>query len=114
MLNGAINEYFEDGRVRFRMEHLAEVAADSLSGFVIARYTVEYLKPLFFPGSVDIGLGISRIGGKSYTLVQGLFRDGECIATSESVTVTVDESTGQSINISDPLRAALGRFLVES
>ena len=35
--NGAINAYFEDGRVRFRKQHLSHLGAGILAGFVLVK-----------------------------------------------------------------------------
>ena len=80
--NGAINTYFEDGRVRFRNQHLSHLGAGILAGFVLVKYTVEYHAMLHFPGEVDIGTTIVRIGGSSYTQGQGVFNGDTCIATA--------------------------------
>ena len=105
--NGAINEYFEDGRVRFRQDYLSSAAFDVLSGFVLARFIVEYHRPLFFPGDVDIGTAITRVGRTSYTLIQGLFRERECIASAEVISVLIDPDTHKPTPIPDPLRASM-------
>ena len=41
--NGAINQYFEDGRVGFRLQRLADVAGNTLSGFAVVKFTANYL-----------------------------------------------------------------------
>ena len=105
--NGAINEYFEDGRVRFRHDFLTSVAYDVLSGFVLARFTVEYHRPLFFPGEGDIGTAITRVGRSSYTLIQGLFSDGECVASAEVISVLIDRNTARPTPIPDTLRTVM-------
>ena len=111
--NGAINAFFEDGRVRFRDEHLDAVVADTLSGFVIVRFSVEYHAPLFYPGNVDIGTSIGHIGRTSYRLRQALFEGERCAASSESVTVAVDAESGRPRPIPDTWRTVLARFVVE-
>ena len=105
--NGAINEFFEDGRVRFRKEYLTSAAFDVLSGFVLARFVVEYHQPLFFPGEVDIGTAITCLGRTSYTLIQGLFRDTQCVASAEVISVLIDTDTGKPTPIPDQLRALM-------
>ena len=105
--NGAINEYFEDGRVRFRKDYLTCAAHDILSGFALVRFTVEYHRPLFFPGEVDIGTAITRIGRTSYTLVQGLFRDGQCVASAEVISVLIDTQTGAPTPIPNEVRSVM-------
>ena len=107
--NGAINAFLEDGRVRFRDEHLKTPDEDVLTGFVIVRYAVEYHAMLHFPGSVDVGTTITRIGNSSYTLGQGVFRDGadDCVASAEVITVRVDPRSGKSLPLGDDLKARL-------
>jgi len=105
--NGAINAYFEDGRVRFRQQHLSHLGAGILAGFVLVKYAIEYRAMLHFPGEVDIGTTILRIGGSSYTLGQAVFRDDRCIATAEVVTVRLNPETGRSMTLDDALNQAL-------
>ena len=105
--NGAINTYFEDGRVRFRDEQLSHLGAKMVSGFGIVKYTIEYHAMLYFPGEVDIGTTIIRIGGSSYTLGQAVFSDQRCIASAQVVTVRLSEETGRSMPLDDAFKQAL-------
>lgn len=105
--NGAINTYFEDGRVRFRDQHLSHLGEGTLAGFVLVKYTIEYHAMLLFPGEVDIGTTILRIGGSSYTQGQSVFRDETCIATAQVVTVRLSEETGRSMPLDDVFKQAL-------
>jgi len=105
--NGAINAYLEDGRVRFRNQHLSHLGAGILAGFVLVKYTIEYRAMLHFPGEVDIGTTIIRIGGSSYTQGQAVFRDDTCIATARVVVVRVSPETGRSVPLDDTLKQAL-------
>ncbi|MFT5445375.1 MAG: acyl-CoA thioester hydrolase [Gammaproteobacteria bacterium] len=105
--NGAINTYFEDGRVRFRGEHLAHLGEGTLAGFVLVKYTIEYHEMLRFPGAVDIGTTITRLGGSSYTLGQGVFRDEVCIATAHVICVRVSADTGRAMPLDDSFKDAL-------
>jgi acyl-CoA thioester hydrolase len=105
--NGAINAYLEDGRVRFRNQHLSHLGAGILAGFVLVKYTIEYRAMLHFPGEVDIGTTIIRIGGSSYTQGQAVFRDDTCIATAQVVTVRLNAATGRSMPLDDAFKQAL-------
>ena len=105
--NGAINAYFEDGRVRFRNEHLSHLGAGILSGFVLVKSTIEYHAMLHYPGEVDIGTTIIRIGGSSYTLGQAVFRDHTCIASAQVVSVRLGEATGRASPLDDAFKEAL-------
>lgn len=108
--NGAIGAYLEDGRVRFRDEHIQPLCPDIsvLSGFVLVRCLVEYHAPLHFPGEVEIGTTVLRVGRSSYTLGQALFSGESCAVTAEVVTVYVDPQTGVATPLPDVFRLALG------
>lgn len=111
--NGAINVFFEDGRVMFRDTHFKTLVGEVLTGFVLAKYTIEFHRPLHFPGAVDIGTTITRIGGSSYNFGQGIFNAAECIATANVVQVRIDPDTGRSTPLSDPFKALLERQLAK-
>ncbi len=105
--NGAINTYFEDGRVRFRKQYLSHLGAGLLAGFVLVKYLIQYHSMLHFPGEVDIGTTVLRIGGSSYTLGQGVFEQDRCVATAEVVTVRLDRESGRAAPIDPAFRQAL-------
>ncbi|MDX1512660.1 MAG: thioesterase family protein [Gammaproteobacteria bacterium] len=114
--NGHVNNvatcmFLEDGRVSFRRQHYTGLVEDILTGFVLARYTIEYLRPLHFPGSVDIGTTIVRVGRSSYTFGQGVFQDETCVATAEAVQVRISPDTGRSMPLDDDFNALLQSHL---
>lgn len=105
--NGAINQYFEDGRVSFRLQRLTEVAGNTISGFAVVKFAANYLAPAHYPGDVEIGTVVTRIGKSSYGLGQGIFQNGKCVATAEIVTVQFDPDTSKSVPIAEPFRRLL-------
>ena len=105
--NGAINAFFEDGRVQFRADRLSDYSEDILAGFVLVKFSVEYLRALKYPGSVEVGTLISNIGRTSYLLKQGLFCDNECMAIAEVITVFFNKKTQRAELINDDLRGML-------
>ena len=46
-----------------------------------------------WPGAIEMGLGVARFGRTSVTFDQVVFSEGKCVASAQSVTVLVDEST---------------------
>ena len=64
--------------------------------FVIARLVLDFIDELHWPGVVDIGTRVKRIGRSSMTLEQGLFEDGRCVGTAETVIVLTDQTTRKS------------------
>ena len=109
--NGAVNAFFEDGRICFRNEQMLQLGDDILAGFVIVKFSANYLAPLFFPGSVDIGTVVTRVGRSSYDLGQGVFDSEQCVATAEVVTVFIDSNTKKSQELTHDLRAILERAM---
>jgi len=105
--NGAINAFFEDGRVRFRNDRMLKLGYEILTGFALVKFTVEYLAPIYFPGSVDVGTVVTRIGGSSYTLGQGIFNENKCVSTAEVITVSFDPKTHKSQKLTPELRKIL-------
>ena len=105
--NGAINAFFEDGRVCFRNDRMLKLGDEILTGFALVKFTVEYLAPLYFPGSVDVGTVVTRIGRSSFSLGQGIFSDGTCVATAEVITVSFDPKTKHSQKLTPELRTIL-------
>ena len=74
---------------------------------VLARVELDYLAELFWPGEVEVGLRIVRLGRSSLTLGEGVFQDERCMAASLSVVVLTDRATHRSTPWPDALRAAL-------
>ncbi|MEP4380878.1 MAG: thioesterase family protein [Alphaproteobacteria bacterium] len=105
--NGAINQFFEDGRVNFRQQRLTSADGDKLTGFAVVKFSVSYRAPAHYPGEVEIGTVVTRVGGSSYGLGQGVFQNGKCVASAEVVTVHFDPETATSKPLPDDIRAAL-------
>jgi acyl-CoA thioester hydrolase len=64
--------------------------------FVIASLQIDFLDEVHWPGVVDIGTRVGKIGRSSVTLEQAIFQQGRCVATSRSVIVHVDTTTRRS------------------
>ncbi|HEY7902207.1 MAG TPA: thioesterase family protein [Casimicrobiaceae bacterium] len=71
-------------------------------------------RPLSFPGSVDAGLRVARLGTSSVLYDVGLFAGGEeaAAATGHFVHVWVDRATRRPRPVPDAIRAALAPLLV--
>lgn len=105
--NGAINQYFEDGRVHFRRARMTGVGLGTLAGFAIVRYSATYRAALHFPGEVEIGTVVTRTGRSSFDLGQGIFQGERCFATAEVVAVVFDRDAGRAVPLSEALRDVL-------
>ncbi len=105
--NGAINAYFEDGRVAFRHEFMGDSDIDLIQGYAVVGFNAAYLGHVRYPGEVEVGTVVTRIGNSSFGLGQGVFQGDLCAATAEVAQVYFDPATGRSRPLPDPLRAAL-------
>ena len=92
--NGAINQYFEDGRVKFREDLMSSLGREILTGFAIAHFEASYYSALNYPGRVEVGTVVTRIGKTSFGLGQAIFVGSREIAGADVVSVYFDPSTG--------------------
>ncbi|MGK2286033.1 acyl-CoA thioesterase [Pedomonas sp. V897] len=105
--NTAYAVYCESGRVDF-----ASGLGDRLKGrgIVMARIAINMLAETFFPGTVEVGTGVLRVGRTSYTLGQGLFVGDTCVATAEGVVVVIDKESRKPVPVPDEVRAFLASY----
>ena len=106
--NGAINQYFEDGRVYLREERMADLGSNILTGFAIKKFAATYHRALSYPATIDVGTVVSQIGNSSFVLGQGVFDRERCIATAEVISVFFDSKSGSSTPLPDAVRQAHG------
>ena len=101
----AINEYL-----------IAEGGLDINAGAVIA-FAVEsqcqYLRPLAFPGAIEIGLRVGKLGNSSVRYELAIFKQGDPFAAAAGyfVHVFVDRETQRPVTIPTEIRTALARLL---
>ena len=108
--NAVYSTFFEAGRTAFIKPMLDEVADETTTlDFVLARITIDFLKELNYPGAVDIGTRVARLGTKSMTFANGVFKadTDECVATCEAVLVFFDLATRSSVKPPSRLRQML-------
>ncbi len=103
--NAAYLVYLEASRVMFLRQFLD--LGDESVDTVLARVTVDFLRETSFPGILQVGACLLSLGTKSVTSGYGVFRDGECLATSEAVNVFFDMASRSSTLPAPAVRAAL-------
>ena len=104
--NAVFATFSEIGRVALLYRPDAPLAPEGAS-FVIARIEIDFLEELHWPGTVDIGTGVTRIGRSSFGLTQGLFSGGRAVAAVEAVLVMLNGATRRSMPLPDPTVAVL-------
>ena len=81
---------------------------------VLARITVDYLKETRYPGEVEVGGVLTRVGNRSMSSAYGVFRDSECLAISEAVNVFFDPRARTSAAPPSVVRDRLRRELEQA
>jgi acyl-CoA thioester hydrolase len=80
--------------------------------FVVAKSTLDLLAEIHWPGQVDIGTGIVRIGNSSLVIAANLYQRGQLVATSETIVVQVSNITKTSTPISEEVKQNLKSFQI--
>ncbi len=109
--NAVFSTFLETGRVEVLYNARFPILMQGAS-FVIASLKLDFLKEITWPGQVDIGTGILKIGNSSITLLQRLFQNGECVAQAETIIVQVDDETRGGSPLSAAARHTLGGWLL--
>lgn len=104
--NVAIAQYIEVGRTKL-IYGLVEKFIQGDLEFVLAHVAIDYHQEFHYPGTVDVGSRILRVGNKSMTSAYGVFLGETCLATCRSVNVFFDLSTRKAIEPPDNIRAVL-------
>ena len=110
--NAALAAFLEQARGALVYPTLKRFGGPDLE-LVIARLVIDYLNELHFPGSVDVGTRIARLGTKSFKLQHGVFMAGDetCAALAECTMVFFDVRNRASVLPPPEVRAALEDFM---
>lgn len=109
--NAHFATFLETGRVEVLYHPQWPILAEGAS-FVIASLKLDFGREINWPGQVDIGTGVAKIGNSSITLFQQLFQGGHSVARAETVIVQVDNLTRRGTPLTDPARQTLVQWLL--
>jgi len=104
--NTALATYVEAARTAFIYDLIQRSHAEGME-FILARLVIDYRRELHYPGRVEVGARLIRVGTKSITTGYGVFRGDDCVATSECVNVFYDMATRKTRTPPDSVRAVL-------
>jgi len=108
--NVAFTSLFEEGRVRLIRAMWGPLSAGP--GIVAASLNIAFLAEALYPVDITMGLGISRIGRTSWTVVAGAFDEERCLAVCEAVMVCVGPQGPSALSPS--WRDAADPYLMDS
>ena len=110
--NAVFATLLETGRVEFLYDPKKPLTANN-AAFVIANLNLNFLSEVHWPGQVDIGTAVRKVGNSSLTLYQGIFQNTHCVATAETVIVQMDNTSRKSCPLTDNAKSFLsGHMLV--
>lgn len=107
--NVAFARYVEGGRVPFMRSGLLP-AYDDRQRFVVGNLSIRFREQAYYPGTVRIGTGVLRLGRTSLVLGHGVFSEGKCLASAETVMVYI--VGGKAAELSDDMREKLQPALI--
>lgn len=102
-------EWIEVARVMLIRQYLA--AAPDHVNTALVSMTIDFLKETGFPGDIEVGARLVGIGNSSLRSAFGVFRDGQCLATSRCVNVFFDLEARRSFKATDEMRAIMATDL---
>lgn len=109
--NAVFSTFLETGRVEILYNPAHPIKVQDTS-FVIASLKLDFLNELQWPGQVDIGTGILKIGNSSLLLSQALFQQGQCVAQAETVIVQVHNDKKGSAPLSEQAKGILAQWVM--
>ena len=110
--NPAFSSFLESGRVEILYNPEFSLLSMN-SSFVIVSLKLDFLKEINWPGQVEIGTGILKIGDSSITFFQKLFQNGISVASAETVIVQINDDSGKSSTLSDDAKKILSGWLIK-
>jgi acyl-CoA thioester hydrolase len=100
--NAVYATYFETGRVTLMKDRSYGLMPEGLA-WMMVRLDMHFRAELRWPGTIEMGLGVSRFGRTSVTLDQVVFSEGKCVASAQAVSVLIDESTRKPTQLTEEI-----------
>ncbi len=115
-VNGHVNNavyasYFETGRV-ILVRDTAQGLTPAGMGWVMVRLDTHFRVELHWPGKIELGTGVLRLGRTSVTFDQVVFSEGRCIASALATTVLVDATTRKPTPLPDTVIERFQRWML--
>ncbi|MGC2779274.1 MAG: thioesterase family protein [Bradyrhizobium sp.] len=108
--NAVYATYFETGRVTLMKDPRYGLTQQGLA-WIMVRLDMHFRAELRWPGTIELGLGVVKLGRTSVTSEQAVFSDGRCVASATAVMVLIDEATRRPAPLTGELVAALRPWL---
>jgi acyl-CoA thioester hydrolase len=104
--NAVYATYFETGRVTLMKDRSYGLMPDGVT-WIMVRLDMHFRAELRWPGTIEMGLGVAKLGRTSVTFDQVVFSEGKCVASAQSVSVLLDEATRKPMPLTEDIIANL-------
>ncbi|MGE4481698.1 acyl-CoA thioesterase [Acidocella sp.] len=85
--NAVFGTFLETGRCELLENGFGASWRQTGTSIVIARLELDFIAEILWPGQVEIGTAVSKIGNSSIRLVQVVFQEDRLVAKAQSVLV---------------------------
>ena len=106
--NVALCAYLETARLTFMRDVGMMSAGENGARGISAGMNISFLAESHWPGQVELGTGVIRIGTSSITVGSAAFKDGVCVAAAEMTVVRLKGKTPHPID--EKFRGALEKY----
>ena len=107
--NAVYATYFETGRVTLMKDPAFGLTPEKLA-WIMVRLDIHFRAELKWPGSIEMGLGVSKFGRTSVTFDQVVFSGTRCVASSQSVSVLIDDISRRPVPLTDEIKTNFARW----
>jgi acyl-CoA thioester hydrolase len=102
--------YMEEARAAYWRDIAGKDGLDQID-YVIGSFTLRFIQRIHFPGTVRVGLRVSRLGTSSFNMEYELHdENAQLLATGESTQVMYDYSTSASKPIPPEVRSRIEAY----
>ena len=90
--NAVYATYFETVRVTLMKDRSYGLMPEGFA-WIMVRLDMHFRAELRWPGQIEMGLGVAKLGRTSVTFDQVVFSEGRCVASAQATNVLIDEIT---------------------
>ena len=109
--NNAYGLFIENARTMLFMDAERQIKSGSNLGsecdWVLRKLDIDFLREIHYPGEVEVGIAITRIGKSSMVVNHGVFTEDYCAATAVGISVYFDLKTRSSTAIPQSIQRTM-------
>ena len=109
--NNAYGLFIENARTMLFMDAERQIKSGSNLGsecdWVLRKLDIDFLREIHYPGEVEVGIAITRIGTSSMVVNHGVFTEDYCAATAVGISVYFDLKTRSSTAIPEIIQQTM-------